>query len=104
MPVYYETPWAEMGNSETRKVLMYINFVFGKEQDGEVIVKVYTDWDSDNVKAEATLDLTQTEHEVTLSGVDGRWFKVSVESAPLNVVLKFTLSSITYRLIDTDQV
>ena len=104
VPVYYETPWAEMGNSETRKVLMYINFVFGKEQDGEVIVKVYTDWDSDNVKAEATLDLTQTEHEVTLSGVDGRWFKVSVESAPLNVGLKFTLSSITYRLIDTDQV
>ena len=104
VPVYYETPWMEMGNSETRKLLMYINFVFGKEQDGEVIVKVYSDWDKDNVKAEATLDLTQTEHEVTLSGVDGRWFKVSIESAPVNVGLQFTLSSIVYRLIETDQV
>jgi hypothetical protein len=101
---HYETAWLDFGNAERRKLLYYVNLVFGREQAGEVVVRVYTDWDSDNPKAEATLDLTQAEQEVSLGGVDGNWFKLSLDSVDVQPGLRFTLSSIIWRLDDTDQV
>ena len=102
--VHYETAWLDMGNAERRKLLSYINLVFGREQQGEVVVRVYTDWDKTNVRAEATLDLTNAEQEVTLGGVDGNWFKMTLDSVDVSPGLRFTLSSIVWRIDDTDQV
>jgi hypothetical protein len=104
VPVHYETRWMDMANSERRKLLQYVNFVFGREQSGEVLVRVYTDWDKQNVRAEATLDLTQAEQEVTLGDVEGNWFKITLDSKDVSPGLRFTLSSIVWRLDDTDQV
>ncbi len=101
---HYETPWFDMGNAERRKLLCYINLVFGREQAGEVVVRVYTDWDQDNIRAESVLDLTNAEQEVSLGGVDGNWFKMTLDSVDQNPGLKFTLSSIIWRIDDTDQV
>jgi len=101
---HYETAWLDFGNAERRKLLLYVNLVFGREQAGQVVVRIYTDWDKDAVRAEATLDLTNAEHEVTLGGVDGNWFKLSLDSVDLQPGLRFTLSSIIWRLDDTDQV
>lgn len=102
--VHYETPWMDMGNAERRKLLCYLNLVFGREQAGEVVVRVYTDWDSTNVKAESTLDLTNAEQEVSLGAVEGNWFKMTLDSVDVSPGLRFTLSSIVWRLDDTDQV
>ena len=104
VPVHYETRWMDMGNSERRKLLQYVNFVFGREQAGEVVVRVYTDWDKQNVRAETTLDLTQAKQEVTLGDVEGNWFKITLDSKDVSPGLRFTLSSIVWRLDDTDQV
>lgn len=101
---HYETPWFDMGNAERRKLLYYINLVFGREQAGEVIVRVYTDWDQNSIKAESVLDLTNAEQEVSLGGVDGNWFKMTLDSVDQTPGLKFTLSSIIWRIDDTDQV